>query len=154
MYSNDLINNRTRGFEVHKDYDPADINIPSRGTKHSAGYDLRICENVVLEPGERKLVPTGLTAYMQYDEELQIRVRSSLANKKGLVVLNAPGTIDADYYPNHIQIILANLSDKVIEIQSGDRVAQAIFSKYLITDGDDYNLGELREGGFGSTGSK
>ena len=125
--------------------------IPQRGTSKSSGYDIRALENVFIPANSWKLVPTGLTAYMLDDEELQIRPRSGLALKKGIVVLNSPGTIDSDYYGKHIGVILMNSSTESFEVKAGDKIAQAIFSKYLITDNDE-PVNSVRSGGFGSTG--
>lgn len=126
--------------------------IPQRGTKKSAGYDFRCIEDVTIYPGEIKLIPTGLTAYMQDDDELQLRCRSSLA-LEGLSVANGVGTVDADYEGKHIQFIYANRGHEDIKFKAGDKIGQGIFSKYLITD-EDYPLSEERTGGFGSTGTK
>lgn len=145
---------RIRGFEPYKQIsNMSQPIIPQRGTSLSAGYDLAayIKEPWRILPGARLLIPTGLTAYMQDDEELQIRTRSGLAYKRGLVVLNSPGTIDADYYGQHIQVLLFNTGTEGFYISPGDRIAQAIFSKYLVTD-DDQPLDNSRVGGFGSTG--
>ena len=126
--------------------------IPKRATAQSAGYDLHAREAVTILPKETKLVKTGITAKMQHDEELQIRSRSGLALKKGVFVLNSTGTVDADYYPNEIGVILYNISDEPFTVEVGDRIAQAVFAKYLTVTGDDAE-GE-RAGGFGHTGVK
>lgn len=124
--------------------------IPQRGTKQSAGYDLCSVEEHTIEPGQRQLVKTGLTVYMLPDEELQIRPRSGLALKKGITVLNSPGTIDSDYFPNEIGVILINHGDEPFKVNIGDRICQAVFSKYFITDNDQAS--QERTGGFGHTG--
>jgi dUTP pyrophosphatase len=144
---------RLRGFEVLPEFMQGDIQIPQRGTSLSAGYDLAafIDQPWRILPGSRTLIPTGLTAYMQDDEEVQIRTRSGLAFKNGLVVLNSPGTIDADYYGKHIHVLLFNSSIHEFLVNPGDRIAQAIFSKYLKTD-DDTPARLIRNGGFGHTG--
>lgn len=142
--------NKTRGFEVLKNFD---AQLPKRETAKSAGYDLRsVEETFTLNPGEYKGVATGLTAYMQDDEELQIRSRSGLAFKKGIFVLNGPGTIDADYYGKHIMVILANFGTEPFTVEKGDRIAQGVFAKFLTTD-DDNATGE-RTSGLGHTGVK
>lgn len=145
------MNKRIRGFEILPGYGAPKI--PQRGTSLSAGYDLAAAIEGPwrILPGARVLVPTGLTAYMQDDEELQIRTRSGLANKFGLVVLNSPATIDADYYGNHIQVILYNASIHEYVVNPGDRIAQAVFAKYLVTD-DDSPMNNSRLGGLGHTG--
>lgn len=134
------------------DYDGEEW-LPSRATAKSAGYDIRSVEDVTINPGEIKLVGTGLTAYMMDDEELQIRPRSGNALKKGISVLNAPGTVDSDYYGKHIGVIMINHSKVAVEIKAGDRIAQGVFKKYLIVDNDNPAEKE-RTGGFGSTGGK
>lgn len=141
---------KERGFEILEGYDE-NATMPQRATSKSAGYDLYSAEDVVIRPGQRVLVETGLTAFMQDDEELQIRPRSGLAFKQGLTVLNSPGTVDADYYPQHVKVLLYNTSDQYIQIHVGDRIAQGIFAKFLTTDNDD-PLSNYREGGFGHTG--
>lgn len=151
---------RTRGFEILEEFKQVadeiassmgleDL-IPQRGTHKSAGYDLRSIEEVVVHPNQVKIVGTGLTAYMQDDEELQVRPRSGSA-KIGITVINAPGTIDSDYYGHHIGVMIWNTSDKDFSIKKGDRIAQGVFSKYLTAD-DDRPASFHRTGGFGSTG--
>lgn len=150
-----------RGFEVLKEYLPQardllakhpEISslIPQRATYRSSGYDLRSLFGAEVQPGAIQLIDTGLTAYMQDDEELQIRCRSGFAIK-GILVANGVGTIDSDYYGKHIKVLLYNTTDKVFSIQPGDRIAQGVFCKYLITDNDRPAKVE-RTGGFGSTG--
>jgi dUTP pyrophosphatase len=145
-----------RGFEVVSTYaDDEDINIPQRKTGFSAGYDLESAQDVVIAPGEVVLVPTGLKAYMMDDEYLAVKIRSSIAVKKLLVLINSEGVIDADYYNNpenegHIVIPLYNQSLESKMISKGDRIAQGIFLKFLKTDDD--NPGGTRISGCGSTG--
>ncbi|ABB14538.1 MULTISPECIES: dUTP diphosphatase [Carboxydothermus] len=144
-----------RGFKVVSFFEDKGINIPQRKTKASAGYDLEAAIDVVLNPGEVKLVPTGVKAYMPEDEVLLIYIRSSLAVKKGLLLANGVGVVDADYYDNpenegHIMIPLFNPGKEPVTIRKGERIAQGIFTRYLKAD-DDEALGQ-RTGGFGSTG--
>ncbi len=144
-----------RGFKVAKGYD--NIPLPQRSTDHSAGYDIEICETITVQPKTIIRAKTGLKAYMQPDEVLQIYPRSSLPEKFGLTIPNNVGIIDADYYENPendgaIFIQLYNFTDRVVTIEKGTRIAQGIFVKYLKTDGDNGN-GKRRAGGFGSTGS-
>lgn len=148
---------RTRGFEIAKGWENRGINLPRRATLHSAGYDIEAAEDVevpAFEPGvQPTLIPTGLKAYCQDDEFYAVVNRSSGA-KKGLVLANGIGIIDADYYENdtndgHFQILVFNVSDHVLKIKKGDRVAQVIFQKYLLVDDD--NASEKRIGGIGST---
>lgn len=125
--------------------------IPQRATDMSAGYDLRSAVALTIYPNETVLVDTGLTIEMNRYDDCQIRPRSGLAYKYGIIVLNSPGTIDADYYPNHVKVMLKNTGNKPFEIEVGDRIAQAVFSSYLITS-DDEPVERKRTGGFGHTG--
>lgn len=148
---------KTRGFEVVSKYQGRGIELPQRKTAASAGYDLQAARTVVIEPGQMAMVPTGLKAYMQSDEVLTIHIRSSLAIKRGLMLANHVGIVDADYYNNeanegHIFIALWNRGKEPVEIEGGERIAQGIFMKYLTADGDAADEGEVRRGGFGSTG--
>ena len=145
-----------RGFEIVKEYLDKDIEIPTRKTKLSAGYDLASAVDLTLEPNEAQLVPTGVKAYFAEDEVLKLYIRSSMAVKCGLTLMNNVGIIDADYYNNeknegHIFVPIKNLSDKIIFIKKGDRIAQGIFQKYLLADNDNFETGANRNGGFGST---
>ena len=130
--------------------------LPLYETELSAGMDVRaFIENPInLKPLERTLVKTGLYVELEKGFEIQVRPRSGLALKKGITVLNSPGTIDADYR-GEIGIILINLSKEKFIINSGDRIAQLVVCKYeqpLIKPSD--SLGETKRGkkGFGSTG--
>ena len=130
--------------------------LPEYETELSAGMDVRaFIENpITLEPLERTLVKTGLYVELEKGFEIQVRPRSGLALKKGITVLNSPGTIDADYR-GEIGIILINLSKEKFIINSGDRIAQLVVCKYeqpIIKLSD--SLGETLRGkkGFGSTG--
>lgn len=140
----------------------SDAIIPKRATERSAGMDLHaaIDEEVVLHPGQRKLIPTGLSVEMQtndtdYLAELQVRPRSGLAFKKGITVLNSPGTVDEDYRGD-IGVILHNASESVFTVKPGDRIAQAVIStvpkKLTISITNILSDTERGEGGFGSTG--
>lgn len=130
-----------------------DAVVPQRGTKKSAGYDLVAHESAVIGPRSRKLVKTGVTVVLEDNEYLAIVPRSGLALKKGVTVLNTPGTVDADYYPGEIGVILMNTSDDTFFVEPGDRIAQAILCEYK-TMGVDLVKEEERNGGFGSTGQK
>lgn len=125
--------------------------LPTRGTKNSAGYDLCSTEDYVLVPGERRLFKTGITCAMDSNEYLAIVPRSGLAIKHGITVLNTPGTVDADYYPNEIGVVLYNSGNADFEVSVGDRIAQAILQEYK-TMGVDLVKDVERTGGFGSTG--
>lgn len=132
--------------------------LPAYSTKMSAGMDLRayLPEPVVLKPLERKLIPTGLFVEIPAGFEAQIRPRSGLALKKGITVLNSPGTIDADYR-GEVGIILINLSNEDFIIESGERICQMIIASHETVQ---WNLvekleeSERGEGGFGHTGKK
>ncbi len=129
---------------------------PSYETSSSAGMDLRanITEPLILEPLERTIIKTGLFIALPPGYEAQVRPRSGLAAKFGISVLNAPGTIDADYR-GEIGVILVNLSKDNFTINDGDRVAQMIIASYVHTKWEEVNvLDETKrgEGGFGSTG--
>lgn len=144
-----------RAFHVARGYEEAGVELPSRGTKFSAGYDFRTLTRVELKPGEQKVVPTGVKAEMDGDDVLLVFPRSSVGIKKGVVLANTVGVIDADYYNNpdndgHILIALKNLSDSTAVFEKGERIAQGIFVKYGVTS-DDKVLSE-RKGGTGSTG--
>ena len=145
-----------RGFEVVSAFEEQNINLPTRKTTESAGYDIECAEAVTLEPNQVVLVPTGLKAFMAYDEYLAIHIRSSMAIKRKLALVNSTGIIDSDYYNNeenegHIMIALLNFGNEPVTLEKGERVAQGIFSKDLITNDDDAT--GVRTGGIGSTGT-
>ena len=130
--------------------------LPEYSTGLSAGMDLRanLGEPMVLGPGERRLIPTGLYIELPEGYEAQIRPRSGLALKKGITVLNSPGTIDADYR-GEVGIILVNLSDEQFVINDGERICQMIVARHETVVWDEVQeVGETRrgEGGFGHTG--
>ena len=137
-----------RGFEILEGYDG--IQLPTRKTAFSAGYDLAAAQNVSVSSEKISLVPTGLKAFFPPDEVLLIYLRSSLAVKHGLILANGVGVIDADYR-GHIILPVVSLSG-TFEIKRGMRIAQGIFQKYLTVDGDAIGVGEVRRGRFGSTG--
>lgn len=162
--------------KLHEDVEP-----PTRATGESAGYDLRAYlsgrrvsvyraaedekreeppdgdgpeeARLVLEPADRALVPTGLKASMPSGFEAQIRIRSSLALERGLLLPNAPGTIDADY-PEEWFVLLQNSSPHPRQVRHGERIAQAVLQRYETADWVEGEVGRRtgREGGFGSTG--
>ncbi|HAN18964.1 MAG: deoxyuridine 5'-triphosphate nucleotidohydrolase [Bacteroidetes bacterium GWC2_33_15] len=132
--------------------------LPAYSTEYSAGMDLRaFLENpVILKPLERALIPTGLYIELPVGFEAQIRPRSGLALKKGISVLNTPGTIDADYR-GEIGVILINLSNQDVIIETGERICQMIIAKYehvTLTNVQELNETNRGAGGFGSTGIK
>jgi dUTP pyrophosphatase len=132
--------------------------LPRYETELSAGLDLRanLDEPVLLKPLERQLIPTGLFIALQPGTEAQIRPRSGLAYKKGITVLNSPGTIDADYR-GEIKVLLVNLSSVDFIVEDGERIAQMVVARHERIDWNETE--ELEEsqrgmGGFGSTGVK
>ena len=129
---------------------------PSYATEKSAGMDLTadIKEPITLGPLERAMVPTGLYIALPDGTEAQVRPRSGLAAKFGISVLNAPGTIDADYR-GEVKVILVNLSNESFTINPGERIAQMVVAKYEKVEWDEVEVldeTERGEGGFGSTG--
>lgn len=143
---------RTRGFQAISTAE--NISLPQRKTKDSAGYDFECSEDVTLEPHKVTLVPTGVKAYMQSDEYLGLHIRSGLAVKHQLSLVNSQGIVDADYYNNsdnegHIMFAIINHGDATVELKKGQRIGQGIFYKYLLVDND--GTIEERKGGFGST---
>ena len=149
---------KIRGFEIAKGFEDKEINMPVRKTKFSAGYDIEAAEDTVI-PSFKKginptLVKTGLKAYMQDDEYLKLCNRSSNPKKKGLILANSIGVVDADYYGNpdndgHIMFAFYNIKDEDTVVKKGECIGQAIFEKFLVAD-EDKAEGE-RVGGFGST---
>lgn len=132
--------------------------LPQYATPQSAGMDLRanIDAPVVLKPFERKLIPTGLFIELPAGYEAQIRPRSGLALKKGITVLNTPGTIDADYR-GEIGVILINLSQEDFVVEDGERICQMVIAAHEQADWVAVDvLGETERGagGFGHTGKK
>lgn len=130
--------------------------LPEYATIHSAGMDIRanLDKQVILKPLERKLIPTGLFIELPVGYEAQIRPRSGLAIKKGITVLNSPGTIDADYR-GEINVILINLSPDNFVIEDGERICQMVIASHAQAEWMEVEyLGETErgEGGFGHTG--
>ncbi|NOU18294.1 MAG: dUTP diphosphatase [Bacteroidales bacterium] len=129
---------------------------PTYSTQYSAGLDLRadLVESIILRPFERALVKTGLFIEIPIGYEAQVRPRSGLALKKGLTVLNSPGTIDSDYR-GEIGVILINLSQEEVIIEDGERICQMIFAKYEhveFINVDHITETNRGDGGFGHTG--
>lgn len=150
-------------------------NLPQCATPSSAGYDVKAKlqnididkmyntyietdktgnEKVVICPGGRALIPTGLYVAIPEGYEIQVRPRSGLALKKGITVLNTPGTIDADYR-DEIGVILINHGDRPFEVRDGDRIAQLVLSKFYQIEWEKvvFLPESSRKGGFGSTGT-
>lgn len=135
-----------------------DLPLPSYETLQSAGMDLRAAldKSVVLDPGERVLIPTGFKMALPKGYEAQIRPRSGLAIKKGITMLNSPGTIDADYR-GEIKVIAINHGQESFEINHGDRIAQMVIAPVVqlpISEVDNLPETDRGDGGFGSTGVK
>ena len=132
--------------------------LPKYQTAQSAGMDLRanIDAPVLLKPLDRKVIPTGLHIALPEGYEAQIRPRSGLAIKKGITVINTPGTIDPDY-TGDVGVILVNISNEDFVVQPGDRIAQMVINKFeqaefeVVEELDETERGE---GGFGHTGNK
>jgi dUTP pyrophosphatase len=140
-------------------YDPS-FELPFYATEGAAGADIRASipekKNIVVKPGERVLVPTGLQMEIPLGYEIQVRPRSGLSLKSSLMVVNAPGTIDCDYR-GEVNIIVGNFGQEDYLIEHGLRIAQLVIApviqaKYSVTN----NLGDTKRGtgGFGSTGTK
>ncbi len=131
--------------------------LPEYSTVASAGMDLRACldEDIILAPGRRVLVPTGLYVEIPRGYEAQIRPRSGLAIHKGITVLNSPGTIDADYR-GEISVILVNLSEEDFVVSDGERICQMVISRHERAQWvlvDELEATERGTGGFGHTGN-
>ena len=132
--------------------------LPGYGTIASAGMDLRanIDAPITLKPLERTIVPTGLFLELPVGYEAQVRPRSGLAAKKGITVLNAPGTVDADYR-GEVGVILVNLSSEDFVIENGERVAQMVIAKHERAEWEEVEIlseTDRGAGGFGSTGTQ
>ncbi len=132
------------------------VTLPKYQTDHSAGLDLCACidRDIILMPGERVLVPTGISIELPDGYEAQVRPRSGLAINHGVTVLNSPGTIDPDYR-GEVKVILINLGKEPFVIKNGMRIAQMVISKFERVEVEVVEeLSQTRrgEGGFGSTG--
>lgn len=131
--------------------------LPQYETVGSAGLDISamLSEPIIIKPLQRVLIPTGLSIELPDGYEAQIRPRSGLALKKGLGVLNSPGTIDSDYR-GEIKIIIINLSNETVVINTGERIAQMVIAKYekaTLVEVDDLSDTKRGTGGFGHTGN-
>jgi dUTP pyrophosphatase len=132
--------------------------LPSYATAGSSGMDLRafINEDIILQPLERRLVPTGLFIELLLGYEAQVRPRSGLSLKQGITCLNSPGTVDADYR-GELKVILINLSNEPQRLQNGDRIAQMVIQKVesvLLEEVEELADTVRGEGGFGHTGKQ
>ncbi|MBL7939710.1 MAG: dUTP diphosphatase [Flavobacteriales bacterium] len=131
--------------------------LPDFATEHSAGMDLRanLDASITLAPGQRALIPTGLFLELPEGTEAQVRPRSGLAFKHGVTVLNAPGTIDADYR-GEVGVLLINHGQEPFEVKDGERVAQLVIARYLrvtFEESADLRATERGAGGFGHSGT-
>lgn len=131
-----------------------DARVPEAKTSGAAGFDLAASEAVTIEPGKVALVPTGLALAIPAGYEGQVRPRSGLALRHGIGVLNAPGTIDADYR-GEVKVILFNFGDEPFEVGPGSRIAQLVIqrvepARFVLTD--ELDATERGAGGFGHTG--
>ena len=143
-------------FLINRTEDSKDLPLPTRATPLSAGMDLHanVHENTIIMPGERKMIPTGIKIALPSGYEAQIRPRSGLALKYGLGMINAPGTIDADYR-GEINVILCNWGTEPFTIQRGDRIAQMVICPVVIIDFCEVDIlpDSVRgSGGFGHSG--
>jgi len=134
-----------------------DLPLPERATLQSAGYDVRSAEkSVTLEPGERRLVSTGLVMELPEGIECQVRPRSGMALKHGITLPNSPGTIDPDYR-GELGVIMQNLGPESVTLDRGERIAQLVFARFETPDTlemDELSETDRGKGGFGSTGSR
>ncbi len=135
-----------------------DLALPERATVHSSGYDLRARLDASLElvPGGRALVPTGVAIALPEGWEAQVRPRSGLAARDGVTLLNAPGTVDADYR-GEIRVVLVNHGDRAVTIARGDRIAQLVVQRVpavRLVEVDELPASARGEGGFGHTGRR
>lgn len=133
-----------------------DVQLPARMSEAAAGFDLHaaVGETVVLQPGERQLIPTGFAMAMPPELEAQIRPRSGLAYKHGITCLNSPGTIDADYR-GEVKVLLINLGQEPFAIARGERIAQMVFQTVpaiSIQEAEELPDTLRGAGGFGHTG--
>lgn len=148
-------------MEKCKVYNASENALPAYESAMAAGLDVRanLSEPMVLNPGERKLVPTGLYLELPENCEAQIRPRSGLAFKHGITVLNSPGTIDPDYR-GEVKVLLINLSNEAFEIQNGERIAQMVISRFQqiewqpVSSVEELSDTERGAGGFGHSGKK
>lgn len=133
-----------------------DLPLPERATAHAAGYDVRSAEEeVVLAPGQTRLVATGLTMELPEGMECQVRPRSGLALRHGVTLPNSPGTIDPDYR-GELKVIMQNLGSEPVTLQRGERIAQLVFARFEapeVEEADTLSETARGAGGFGSTGT-
>jgi len=140
------------------DHFDKELGLPAYGSSGASGVDLKACfdnrKNLIINPGERVLIPTGISVEIPDGYEWQIRPRSGLSLRTGIIVPNSPGTIDSDYR-GEIKVILGNFSNAALEIKHGERIAQAVLCafervKFQVTS--DLETSSRGTSGFGSTG--
>ena len=132
-----------------------DLPLPARATPQAAGYDIRSAIEVVLNPGEIRLISTGLIMELPEGMECQVRPRSGLALKHGITLPNSPGTIDPDYR-GEVKIIIQNLGSEQVTLIRGERIAQLVFSLFQspeVSEVKELSNTDRGEDGFGSTGT-
>ena len=156
---------KIRGFELvsKEQYESTDAELPyedlilpKRSTSLAAGYDIISTKSFTLQPGQSIIIPTGFKAYMQPGEMLALYPRSGVGFKYEIQLANTVGIGDGDYYncesnEGHYMLKLVNRGHKFWAVKSGDRIAQGIFMPILLADGDSFENGRMRVGGFGST---
>ena len=132
-----------------------DVVLPEYKTSGAAAFDFESMIDIIINPNETKIIPTGLAFEIPDGYELQVRPRSGLALKKGITVLNTPGTVDADYR-EEIHVILINQGHEAVYIEDGERIAQLVFGWACVAEWEEVaRLNETdRKGGFGHTGEK
>ena len=149
-----------RGFEIVREdcrhFELENIKLPTRADKGSAGYDFYSPIDFEIKPGETKVVPMDIKAYMLEDEVLLLWTRSSMGIKNRIVLANQTGVVDSSYYNNedndgNICTALTNMGDKIYKVNAGDKIMQGVFIKYLIVD-NDKPISQQRNGGIGSSG--
>ena len=150
-----------RGFKVvsdeHRKHKNTEIQLPTRGSKISAGYDFYSPIDMEIQPHQKVCIWSDVKSYMQEGEVLLLFVRSSIGIKRGLRLSNSTGVIDSDYYSNkdndgNIGIALHNYTDKIVKIEKGERVCQGVFIPFLVADNGNTDI--ERNGRVGSTGTK
>lgn len=160
-----FVPSKRRGFELvskeqYKNTDAElpyeDLVLPKRSTALAAGYDIISTKSFTLQPGQSIIIPTGFKAYMQPGEMLALYPRSGVGFKYEIQLANTVGIGDGDYYncesnEGHYMLKLVNRGNKFWTVKSGERIAQAIFMPILLADGDSFEEGKIRTGGFGST---
>lgn len=143
-------------MRIRREANGQDLPLPAYKTSQAAGMDIHaaVVETTIVKPGERLLIPTGLSIQLQDGYEAQIRPRSGLAIKHGISMVNSPGTVDADYR-GEIQVLLINLSDEPFKIERGDRIAQMVIAPVMRVAWEEVETldeTDRGEGGFGHTG--